>query len=226
MTMILRWRQPDPPIVTQWRGPDGRLAMSALAVPPLPLAAIIGPPGPTGPPGTGPAGPAGPTGATGAQGPIGPAGMTGPAGSPGAMGSQGVAGPPGPQGLTGEAGAPGPQGPAGVAGATGATGAQGPQGPQGPQGVAGAPPLSGNATLTIATIGGATDWEETVAASGVFPTHRVFVAPGACVDTDENDPELLDPVLLAGEAGAGTIRIIARFATPVSGPVRLIWSAF
>jgi hypothetical protein len=195
MTMILRWRQPDPPIVTQWRGPEARLAVSALAIPPQPLAAIIGPPGPAGPPGTGPAGPAG------VPGPPGPTGPTGLAGA---------------QGSAGATGAPGPQGPAGPAGPVGLTGPQGPQG---------APPLSGTATLTIASLGGATDWEETVAATGVLPSHRIFVAVGPGADSDENEPELLDPVMLAGEAGAGTVRIIARFATPVSGPVRLIWSA-
>jgi hypothetical protein len=60
----------------------------------------------------------------------------------------------------------------------------------------------------------------------VLPTHRIFVAVGAAADSDENEPELLDPVMLAGVAGTGSIRIIARFADPVSGPVRLIWSGF
>lgn len=49
MTLALRWRHADPPIVTQWRGPDGSLALSALAIPPRPIAALIGPPGPAGP---------------------------------------------------------------------------------------------------------------------------------------------------------------------------------
>ncbi len=49
--MVVQWRRPDPLILTRWRGPDGRLAPSALAVPPLPIPTIIGPPGPAGPPG-------------------------------------------------------------------------------------------------------------------------------------------------------------------------------
>jgi hypothetical protein len=202
MTLLLRWRQPDPPLLLQWRGPDDRLAQIALAVPPQPLAAIIGPPGPagtSGPPGSGPAGPAGPAG------PIGPAGATGPVG------------PVGPQGLAG------PAGPVGLQGATGPTGPSGPQGPAGPQGK---PPFSGNAVITITSPFPVSDWEETVSAPGVLPTHRIFVAIGAAADSDENEPELLDPVLLTGEAGTGSIRIVARFAAPVSGPVRLIWSAY
>jgi hypothetical protein len=57
MTLILQWRQPDPPFFTRWRGPDGKLAASALAVPVPPLPTIIGPPGVPGP--VGPPGPAG-----------------------------------------------------------------------------------------------------------------------------------------------------------------------
>ncbi len=49
MTLNLVWRQPSPPIITQWRGPSGTILPSALAplAPPV-LAAVIGPPGPTG----------------------------------------------------------------------------------------------------------------------------------------------------------------------------------
>jgi hypothetical protein len=66
MTMILQWRQPVTAIATQWRGPDDRIAASALAVPMRPLAAVIGPPGPAGPAGSvGPAGPQGPPGPAG-----------------------------------------------------------------------------------------------------------------------------------------------------------------
>ncbi len=53
--MALVWRMPDPALITQWRGPDGRMVPSALAVPPMPLATLVGPPGVAGPPGaTGP----------------------------------------------------------------------------------------------------------------------------------------------------------------------------
>jgi hypothetical protein len=188
MTMILRWRQPDPPLTLQWRGPDGRLAVSALTVRPQPLAAIVGPPG--------------------------PAGMTGPAG---AIGPTGPQGPQGVQGLTGLTGPAGVQGPVGLTGPTGPIGLQGPQG---------ASPLSGSATLSIVGFVGTTEWDQTVSAPGVLPTHRVFVTLGPGADADENEPELLDPVMLAGESGTGSVRIIARFAEPVSGPVRLNWSAF
>jgi hypothetical protein len=46
MTLSLSWRQPQPAIVTLWRGPLGSNPPSALAplAPPI-LAAIIGPPG-------------------------------------------------------------------------------------------------------------------------------------------------------------------------------------
>ena len=43
--IALRWRQPEPAIVVRWRGPDGAMAAGAVAAPPLPVAALIGPPG-------------------------------------------------------------------------------------------------------------------------------------------------------------------------------------
>ena len=53
MTLTLRWRTPERPIVTRWRGPDG-MAAALARNPALPIAAIIGPPGPPGPPGAQP----------------------------------------------------------------------------------------------------------------------------------------------------------------------------
>lgn len=47
MTMILRWRTPERPIVTRWRGPAG-MAEPLDRDPQMPVAAIVGPPGPPG----------------------------------------------------------------------------------------------------------------------------------------------------------------------------------
>jgi hypothetical protein len=49
--MALRWRQPEPVITLRWRGPDGAVAAAAVVSPPLPVAALIGPPGVAGPQG-------------------------------------------------------------------------------------------------------------------------------------------------------------------------------
>ena len=51
--LALRWRRPDPPIVTQWRGTSATMSASLASAPETPLAAIIGPPGVPGPPGSG-----------------------------------------------------------------------------------------------------------------------------------------------------------------------------
>jgi hypothetical protein len=54
--IALRWRLPDPVVLVRWRGPDGVMAAGAVVMPPpLPVAALIGPPGVTGP--QGPEGP-------------------------------------------------------------------------------------------------------------------------------------------------------------------------
>jgi hypothetical protein len=53
--IVLQWRCPAPVLVTRWRGPDGRIALSALTVPVHPIPTVIGPPGVAGP--QGPVGP-------------------------------------------------------------------------------------------------------------------------------------------------------------------------
>ena len=80
--ITLVWRQAEPAICTQWRGPEGRVARTALTVPLPQLAAIIGPPGERGPPG--------PPGSTDVQGPAGPIGPAGPKGDPGDPGASGM----------------------------------------------------------------------------------------------------------------------------------------
>jgi hypothetical protein len=49
--IALRWRRPEPPIIVRWRGPDDAIAAGAVVTPPLPVAALIGPPGVAGPQG-------------------------------------------------------------------------------------------------------------------------------------------------------------------------------
>jgi hypothetical protein len=49
MTLLLRWRMPDPPLTLMWRGADETIAQAAVANPAAPVAAIIGPVGPAGP---------------------------------------------------------------------------------------------------------------------------------------------------------------------------------
>lgn len=48
--LALRWRVPDPPIVTRWRGPAGMLT-AVQRKPEAPIAAIVGPSGGPGPAG-------------------------------------------------------------------------------------------------------------------------------------------------------------------------------
>jgi hypothetical protein len=55
MTLLLQWRQPDPPLVLRWRGPEGGIAPAAAASSPLSVPTLIGPPGLPGP--VGPQGP-------------------------------------------------------------------------------------------------------------------------------------------------------------------------
>jgi Collagen triple helix repeat (20 copies) len=236
--ITLIWRQPDPPIRARWRGPDASLARSALTVPPMPIATLIGPPGVAGIQGadgvsnipgpagaTGPAGPIGPVGPQGADGVSnipGPAGATGPAGPQGATGNVGATGSTGATGATGTTGATGPAGPTGP---TGATGADGPAGPQGSIGPSGASAIGGAATITLPQGRGLYEWSETVAAASVTAASRIQLGLAPALDGDENDPELIDLGALSASALTNQILISATFATPTSGAVKLNWSA-
>lgn len=49
MTLLLQWRQPAPPLVVRWRGPDERtIAAVAATDNPTAIPTVIGPPGPPG----------------------------------------------------------------------------------------------------------------------------------------------------------------------------------
>lgn len=172
--ITLQWRQPPPPLALRWRGPDDRLAASALAMPLPSAAALIGPPGPAGA-----IGPIGPTGPAGPQGPMGPAG------APGATGLTGAIGPTGPAGAIGPAG---PQGPTGPAGAPGATGLTGPAGPAGPQGPAGTDPwgwvkLSADASNSSVTLANAGDLAFTAAANSSYLVELIGTFQSAATTT-------------------------------------------
>jgi hypothetical protein len=194
--MTLIWRRPDPPIRTQWRGPEGRVANSALVLPLPQLAAIIGPPGERGPPG--------PPGSTDVQGPAGPIGPAGPKGDPGDPGATGATGP------KGDPGDPG---------------ATGPKGDPGTPGLPGAGALGGLATILLPSGRGVREWRESVAAPGVTAASRVQLGLAPADETQENDPELLFPIALWAQPAADILHIGAAFAHPVAGAVTLIWSA-
>lgn len=66
---------------------------------------------------------------------------------------------------------------------------------------------------------------ETVVVAGVVATNRIFLALGVHLDSDENDPELLDILALSGAAGTATITVTMAFAAPTTGPIKLNWMA-
>jgi hypothetical protein len=102
----------------------------------------------------------------------------------------------------------------------------GPIGLTGPQGPAGGAALSGTAQVGIASASGGWEVSQTVAAPGVVPASRVYLTLAPAPDADENDPELIDLLSLAGTPGTDSIAVSASFAAPVSGPLNLNWSAF
>lgn len=81
-------------------------------------------------------------------------------------------------------------------------------------------------TATITPTGARYEWSETVAAAGVLAGSVVIAALAPALDTDENDPELLDLASLSAMPGVNTLSFEIAFREPSSGPIKINWSAF
>ena len=86
--------------------------------------------------------------------------------------------------------------------------------------------MNGTATLTISEPAGRMEHQESVSATGVTPGNRLFLSLEPTNDSDENAPEMIDLVSLSALPGSDSITVTATFAAPMSGPVKLNWSAF
>lgn len=198
---------------------------------------------------TGPDGATGATGPQGPIGPTGPAGTNGTNGTNGIDGAAGATGPAGPTGPTGAAGAGqlvwfGDTPPGDTAtyplwfDTSGAqlygymndgdssqwvsTSVPGPVGLQGATGPAGPSPVWATATITLpGTLGGRLEHRETVTAAGVTTGSFITVRLAPALDTDENDPELLDVHTLIAVPGTGSFDVIATFDTRQSGAIKI-----
>lgn len=81
-------------------------------------------------------------------------------------------------------------------------------------------------TLALPDGGGVLDHFESIAVPGITTSHRLFLTAASGSDTDENGAEWLDLISLTAAPATNLIRVTASFAAPVSGPVKLEWSAF
>jgi hypothetical protein len=97
---------------------------------------------------------------------------------------------------------------------------------QGTQGLPGVAPLSGTASLSLVNPAGKLEHSESVVATGVTPAARLFIALAPTSDEDENDPELTDLAAISASPGTGSIAVTAAFAAPMSGPLKINWSAY
>lgn len=81
--------------------------------------------------------------------------------------------------------------------------------------------LRGAATITVPN--GAIAYTGTITATGVLPAMDVMLTLGG--DTAENTAELLDIAAMSGTAGTDQIAVAVAFSAPVSGDIKLNWSA-
>ena len=64
-----------------------------------------------------------------------------------------------------------------------------------------------------------------ISTPGVTSGSVILVVLGAALDSDENSPEMLDPVTIWGAAGTNQITVGATFDTPTSGSININWCA-
>jgi hypothetical protein len=79
--------------------------------------------------------------------------------------------------------------------------------------------VSGMVTVTVPA--GSTSHVETLALVGMTALLRPVASIAAHLDTDENDPELLNVVALAVTPGADVVTVELAFGEPTSGPIKI-----
>lgn len=89
----------------------------------------------------------------------------------------------------------------------------------------GGSPVSGIATVTVPN--SRMEWEETVTTTGAAALSKIYVTLHPGLNRDENTADMLPPMTVAGTPvsfGDSTTFILS-FSEPVSGPIKLNWSA-
>lgn len=82
-------------------------------------------------------------------------------------------------------------------------------------------PITGSLTITVPA--NSFEHTEVLAAGSVASSNKIILSLAPSLDTDENDPELLDLLTLSGEAGTGQITVKASFSEPTSGAIKLTY---
>lgn len=77
-------------------------------------------------------------------------------------------------------------------------------------------------TITVpGTLGGRREYRETITLAGVTASNSIAIKLAPALDTDENDPEMLDVVTLVAIPGTGTFDALITFDHPHSGVIKL-----
>lgn len=81
-------------------------------------------------------------------------------------------------------------------------------------------------TLTLPT--STTSHRQVVSVPTITPTSKVEVMLAPAEDTDENDPELLDLVVLHAtpKPATGEIEFLITFSSPTSGPIPILYRSY
>lgn len=83
--------------------------------------------------------------------------------------------------------------------------------------------VTGLATVTVPN--NAREHSQTVTATGVTGSSRIFLSIAPHDDADENDAELLDIAAMSAAPGTDQITVEMAFAVPVAGAIKINWMA-
>ena len=83
--------------------------------------------------------------------------------------------------------------------------------------------LRGLATVTVPN--NSLEHTQTVTATGITGSSRIFLSIAPHDDADENDAEMLDVAAMSAAPGSGQITVEMAFAVPVAGPIKINWMA-
>lgn len=92
-----------------------------------------------------------------------------------------------------------------------------------PAGGGGGSALPWNAVVVTVDLRGSYQHEQTIADASIVAGDVIDIRLDDCDVDDENEPDMLDLILMRAKAGTGTVEIVLTFLQRTSGPVKLLW---
>lgn len=82
------------------------------------------------------------------------------------------------------------------------------------------------ANIGVGKSGGVYEHREIIPQAGITPSSRINVFLDAHLDSDANDPEMLDILTVGARAGTENFELIFNFSQRTSGPIKICYQVF